>query len=178
MTDIQTRRELSVNLMKKIEKKAIIPDLREFTDDSGKKWVQTSTDDLFTIKELNEIITSIEKERVKDEVIFARIDFQKVDKEFYDTALALQQRLQKQSKLLQNYVSETKKVINRKNAKMKELIEYIQQLHQFISLMNANPDDVGQMNIPASFEIRSDIIPSVVSEFEEVEEIPMSENDE
>ena len=164
--------------MKKIEKKATIPDLREFTDDSGKKWVQTSTDDLFTIKEMNEIITSLEKERVKDEVIFARIDFQKVDREFYDTALELQQRLQKQAKILQNYVSETKKVINRKNAKMKELIEYIRQLHQFIAHLNANPDDIDRMDMPVSFEIRNEIIPSVISEFEEVEEIPMSENDE
>lgn len=164
--------------MKKTEKKAVIPDLREFTDDNGKKWVQTSTDDLFTIKELNEIITSIEKERAKDEVVFARIDFQKVDREFYDTAIALQQRLQKQGKLLQNYVSETKKVIDRKNAKLKELIEYIKQLHQFIAHLNANPEDIDRMEIPVSFEIRKDIIPSVVSEFEDVEEIPMTDDDE
>jgi len=163
--------------MKKSERKIIIPDLKEFTDDSGKKWVQTSTDDLFSIKELNEIITSIEKERAKDEVVFARIDFQKVDKEFYDTAIELQQRLQKQGKLLQNYAAETKKVINRKNVKLKELIEYIKQLHQFIAHMNANPEEAAQLNIPVTFGTAGYQAPEVVSEYEEVEEIPMSDTD-
>lgn len=164
--------------MKKKEKKAIIPDLREFTDDSGKKWVQTSTDDLFSIKELNEIITSMEKEREKDEVVFARIDFQKVDKEFYDRALDLQHRLQKQGKLLQNYVSETKHVIERKNRKLKELIEYIKQLHQFIAHMNANPDEAAMLNIPVTFGAQSERLAEVISEYEEVEEIVMHEGDD
>ncbi|HNX23370.1 MAG TPA: hypothetical protein PKG60_04940 [Spirochaetota bacterium] len=164
--------------MKKRERKTIIPDLREFTDDSGKKWVQTSTDDLFSIKELNEIITSIEKERMKDEVVFARIDFQKVDKEFYDTALELQQRLQKQGKLLQNYVAETKLVIDRKNRKLKELIEYIKQLHQFIAHMNANPDEAAMLNIPVTFGTQIERMAEVISEYEEVEEKVMHEGDE
>ena len=47
----------------KREKKAIIPDLKEFTDESGKKWVPTSADDLFSMEELNNIIKDIEKER-------------------------------------------------------------------------------------------------------------------
>jgi len=164
--------------MKKRDKKAIIPDLREFTDDSGKKWVQTSTDDLFSIKELNEIITTMEKERAKDEVIFARIDFQKVDKEFYDTALELQQRLQKQGKLLQNYVAETKRVIDRKNRKLKELIEYIKQLHEFIAHMNANPDEAAMLNIPVTFGIQSERLAEVISEYEEVEEKVMHADDD
>jgi len=164
--------------MKKREQKVIIPDLREFTDDSGKKWVQTSTDDLFSIKELNEIITSIEKERAKDEVVFARIDFQKVDKEFYDTALELQQRLQKQGKLLQKYATDTKRVIDRKNLKLKELIEYIKQLHQFIAHMNANPEDAENLNIPVTFGFPGDKTPDVVSLYEEVEEKVMADGDE
>ena len=43
-------------------KKTPIPDLTEFTDDEGKKWIQTSTEDLFTVKELNEVLESIEKD--------------------------------------------------------------------------------------------------------------------
>ena len=91
--------------MKKKAKSSIVPDLTEFTDGEGKKWIQTSTDDLFSTKELNEIITTIEKEREKDEVIIARIDFQKVDREFYDAAIELQKRLKKQTDLLKKYVS-------------------------------------------------------------------------
>ncbi len=164
-------------LMKKSEKKVIIPDLREFTDDSGKKWVQTSTDDLFSIKELNEMITSIEKERAKDEVIFARIDFQKVDKEFYDTALELQERLKKQGKLLQHYAAETKKVIDRKNQKLKELIEYIKKLHQFIAYINANPEDAENLDLNIQIRPQGEQTPVIESVFEEVEEIVMSESD-
>lgn len=164
--------------MKKREIKTRIPDLSEFTDDSGKKWVQTSTDDLFSIKELNDIITSIEKEREKDEVVFARIDFQKVDKEFYDTALELQHRLQKQGKLLQNYAAETKKVIDRKNRKLKELIEYIRQMHQIIAHMNANPEDAEKLDFSAVSAGSKESQAVVTSVYEEVEEKVMTGDDE
>ncbi|PKL17013.1 MAG: hypothetical protein CVV49_13325 [Spirochaetae bacterium HGW-Spirochaetae-5] len=175
--DKYPRRKLFIVPMKKKEQKVIIPDLREFTDDSGKKWVQTSTDDLFSIKELNEIITSIEKERAKDEVVFARIDFQKVDKEFYDTAVELQKRVQKQGKLLQKYAAETKRVIDRKNLKLKELIEYIKQLHQLIAQMNANPEDAGKIDFSAAFDFTAKREPEIVSIYEDVEEVVMKEGD-
>ena len=163
--------------MKNIEKKIIIPDLKEFVDENGKKWVQTSTDDLFSIKELSDIISTIEKERAKDEVVFARIDFQKVDKEFYDAALELQKKLQKQSKLLQNYVAETTRIINRKNSKLAELIEYIKQLHQFIVLMNSDPEAAEKIDLSILTPPRSEAIPDMISEYEEVEEIAMSDDD-
>ena len=62
--------------MKKSAKKPPVPDMTEFTDDEGKKWVQTSTDDFFSLKELNEILESVEKEKQSGEVVLARIDFQ------------------------------------------------------------------------------------------------------
>jgi ribosomal protein S18 len=163
--------------MKNSEKKAIIPDLKEFVDENGKKWVQTSTDDLFSIKELNEMISSIEKERARDEVVFARIDFQKVDKEFYDTAIDLQKKLQKQGKLLQNYVAETTRIINRKNSKLTELVEYIKQLHQFIVLINSDPEEAKKLDLSFLTKSRSESKPDIISEYEEVEEIAMSEED-
>ena len=163
--------------MKNSEKKTMIPDLEEFIDENGKKWIQTSTDDLFSIKELNDIISTIEKEREKDEVVFARIDFQKVDKEFYNTALELQKKLQKQSKLLQNYVAETTRIINRKNNKLTELIEYIKQLHQFISLMNSDPENAEKINLSLLTTPQSETVPGLVSEYEEFEEITMDNKD-
>jgi len=163
--------------MKKTEKKSIIPDIKEFTDDTGKKWVQTSTDDLFSLKELNEIIVSLEKEREKDEVVLARIDFQKVDREFYDAAVELQNKLQKQQKLLQKYMDETKRVIDRKNKKLRELIDYIKQIHQFISYLNANPEDMDMINIPLTIPTLDTHIDEFISEYEEVEEKVMSPDD-
>ena len=133
--------------MRRKEKKIIIPDIKEFTDDDGKKWVQTSTDDLFSMRELNEIISSIEKERVKDDVVLARIDFQKVDREFYNAAVELQKRLQKQTKLMREYMRQSDMIIDRKNKKLKELIEYIKKLHQFLAYLNANPDDIERINL-------------------------------
>ena len=165
--------------MKNSEKKAIIPDLAEFVDEEGKKWVQTSTDDLFSIKELSEMISSIEKERTKDEVVFARIDFQKVDKEFYDTAIDLQKKLQKQSKVLQNYMAETTKIINRKNSKLTELVEYINQLHQFIALMNSNPEEAEKSDLSHLItKPQTESKPDIAAQYEEVEEIVMSEEDD
>ena len=39
-----------------------IPDLTEFTDDEGKKWVQTSVDDLLSTDELSNILDRIDKD--------------------------------------------------------------------------------------------------------------------
>ena len=164
--------------MKNSEKKTIIPDLKEFIDENGKKWVQTSTDDLFSVKELNDIISSIEKERAKDEIIFARIDLQKVDKEFYDIAIELEKKLQKQNKLLQKYMAETTAIINRKNSKLLELIEYIKQLHKFIALMNSDPEEAEKLDLSSLIISQGDIEPEIISEYEEVEEIVMTEDDE
>ena len=161
--------------MKNSEEKTMSPDLEEFIDENEKKWVQTSTDDLFSIKKLNDIISAIEKEKEKVEVAFARIDFQKVDKEFYNTALELQKKLQKQSKLLQNYVAETARIINRKNNKLTELIEYIKQLHQFIALINSDPKNAEKINLSLLTTPPSETVPDIVSEYEEVEEITMDE---
>lgn len=136
--------------MKKRTKNNIVPDFTEFTDDEGKKWIQTSTDDLFSTKELNEIISTIEKEREKDEVIIARIDFQKVDREFYDAATELQKRLKNQRELLKKYMSQSTQIIDRKNKKLRELIDYIKKMHLVLSYLNANPDEIDNIKIPPS----------------------------
>jgi len=160
----------------KREKKLTLPDLKEFTDESGKKWIQTSADDLFSISELNKIIKDIEQERERDEIVLARIDFQKVDREFYEAAVELQKRLEKQTLLLQKFIKESKELIAKKNRKLKELIEYIKKLHLFIAYLNAHPDEVENIsvNILTPAEASQDEIESV---YEEVMEIPMSDSD-
>lgn len=164
--------------MKKKDKKIVIPDIREFTDDAGKRWVQTSTDDLFSMRELNDIIRNIDKEREKDEVVLARIDFQKVDREFYEAAVELQKRLQKQTLLMKQYISESKKTIETKNKTLKELIEYIKKLHQLLSYLNANPDNIDTISITLPGATEAEAEKGVVSEYEEAEEVVMSDNDE
>ena len=123
------------------------------------------------MRELNDIISSIEKEREKDEIVLARIDFQKVDREFYNAAIELQKRLQKQNRLMKEYIERSSATIERKNKKMKELIDYIKKLHQFLAYLNANPDDIERLSIQPVAEI----VPqeAFLSEFEEVEEIEM-----
>ena len=155
--------------MRRKEKKIIIPDISEFTDDDGKKWVQTSTDDLFSMRELNDIISSIEKERAKDEVVLARIDFQKVDREFYDAAVELQKRLQKQTRLMREYIKQSNSIIDRKYKKLKELIEYIRKLHQFLAYLNENPEDIERLNIQPQPDFVQQ--PVILYEYEDVEEV-------
>lgn len=156
--------------MKKKIKNSIIPDLTEFTDNEGKKWIQTSSDDLFSTKELNDIISTIEKEREKDEVIIARIDFQKVDREFYDAATELQKRLKNQTELLKKYVSQSTRIIERKNKKLKELIDYIKKMHLILSYLNANPEEIDKIKVtpPAEEKQQRKKISSVYEEVEEV----------
>jgi mevalonate kinase len=157
--------------MKKKIKNSIIPDLTEFTDNEGKKWIQTSTDDLFSTKELNDIINTIEKEREKDEVIIARIDFQKVDREFYDAATELQKRLKNQTELLKKYVSQSTQIIDRKNKKLRELIDYIKKIHLILSYLNANPDEIDNIKFaPAALE-EKEPRKKIRSVYEEIEEV-------
>jgi len=163
--------------MKKRDKKPVIPDIKEFTDDSGKRWVQTSTDDLFSMREINEIIKNIEAERAKDEVVLARIDFQKVDKEFYDAAIELQKRLQKQALLMKQYIAETNQTIERKNRKLKELIAYIKKLHELLLYLNANPEDIDTISITLPVAGETEAVEQIISEYEEVEETVMSPDD-
>jgi len=157
--------------MKKRINNSIIPDLTEFTDNEGKKWIQTSTDDLFSTKELNDIISTIEKEREKDEVIIARIDFQKVDREFYDAATELQKRLKTQTELLKKYVSQSTQIIERKNKKLRELIDYIKKMHLILSYLNANPDEIDNIKFAPAPPEEKKPGKKITSVYEEAEEI-------
>jgi len=164
--------------MKKDKVKTTLKDLTEFTDDDGKHWIQTSTEDLFSLKEFNDIIESMEKDRDENEIVLARIDFQKVNKEYYETAIELQKKLEKQTKVLKNVISQSQEVITRKNKKLKELIEYIRKLHYFISNLDSGLEDLKDLKVPRRLAVEGeeDIIeeevrPKRKSVFEDVEEI-------
>ena len=155
--------------MKKASRKALIPDLAEYTDEEGKKWIQTSTDDLFSIKELNEILESIDKGSESDEIILARIDFQKVNKEYYETAISLQKKVAQQSALLKKVVTEARTTIERKNRKLKELIDYIKKLHTLLAHLSANEEDLQKLKVSPEMLARS--LGSALTEKEEREEV-------
>ncbi len=126
--------------MKKAKKTAI-PSHTEFTDQDGKKWIQTSTEDLFSVKELNEILDSIESDKAEGEIVIAHIDFKKVNREYYDTVQALQAKLKKRTDILKKIILESKTSIDRKNKKLKELIEYIKKLHVLLAYYKLSPED-------------------------------------
>lgn len=170
---------ITVRAMKKL-KKILVPDLTEFTDEEGKKWKQTSANDLFSMKELNTILESIDREKSSEEIILARIDFQKVNKEYYEAAVTLQKKLQKQNELLEKVILDSRNKIERKNRKLKELIEYIKKLHLFIAYINKNQELIDTLTIPADLmtpaprryeETEPEIAESI---FEEVEEVPVN----
>ncbi|HNW29448.1 MAG TPA: hypothetical protein PKN50_13310 [Spirochaetota bacterium] len=161
--------------MKKTTKKAGIPDLTEYTDADGKKWVQTSTEDLFSIKELNEILESIDKSSESDEIILARIDFQKVNKEYYEMAMQLQKKLHQQGELLKKVITDARAKIDRKNRKLKELIDYIKQLHLLLAHLSADEEELKKLKV--SPEVLMQTLSAAMTdkaerelEFEEVEE--------
>lgn len=130
--------------MKKIKKK-IIPNLTEYTDEEGKKWIQTSADDLLSTKELNSIIEKMEKAKKSDDIVLARIDFQQVNREYYETVVELQTKLEKQNSSLKKLLTDAKETIDRKNSKLKELIEYIRKLHLLLAYYKMSPEDVEKM---------------------------------
>ncbi len=138
-------------MFKKEKRKNIIPDIKEFVDEAGKKWVQTSTDDLFTLGGLNDVLESIEKEKQSGEIVFARIDFQKVNKEYYDAAVELQKKLIRQNELLKKLSTDSKAVIERKNKKLKELIEYIKKIHLFFEYLSSKDEAIESIEVPKEF---------------------------
>ncbi|MBN1497589.1 MAG: hypothetical protein JXA07_12505 [Spirochaetes bacterium] len=133
--------------MKKQSKKPIIPDITEYTDEEGKKWIQTSTNDLFSSKELNEILESIEKENASDEIILARIDFQRVNKEYYETAMRLHKKVRGQGELLKRVITDANAKIDRKNKKLRELIDYIKKLHLLLAHLSSSEEELKDLKI-------------------------------
>ena len=162
----------SISIMMKKKEKISVPDLTEFTDEEGKKWIQTSTEDLLSMRELNEIIESLDRDKSKDDLVLARINFQNVNREYYHAAVALQEKLSRQGELLKKIATESKKTIEKKNRKLKELIEYIKKLHLFLAYINTNADDLDKIKIPAAMMMQAvqEKEPELESEYEEVEE--------
>lgn len=113
----------------------------EFVDENGEKWIQTSTDDLMSLREIKEIIGSLERDRNQGEIVLAKIDFQKVNREYYDAVQELEAKLKLREAQLQKVANESIKQIQKKNAKLKELITYIKKLHQAIEYLNQHPEE-------------------------------------
>jgi hypothetical protein len=141
--------------MKKTSKKTRVPDITEYTDEEGKKWIQTSTNDLFSSKELNDILESIEKESESDEIILARIDFQRVNKEYYETAMRLKKKVHQQGELLKKIIIDANAKIDRKNKKLRELIDYIRNLHLLLAHLSSDEEEIKKLKIPPEKLIQS-----------------------
>lgn len=148
--------------MKKSTAHKLPPEITEYTDEDGKKWIQTSTDDLFSLRELNDILDTINRQADSDEIILARIDFQKVDRKYYEAVALLQARLQKQTELLRRLLTESRTIIDRKNHKLKELIGYIRKLHLFLAHLPTGSEALEKMKIP----------PEILKQMAEAQEAP------
>ncbi len=120
-------------------------DLTEFTDEEGKKWIQTTADDLLSTNEFSAIMNKIGKDKEDDEIILARFDFKKVNKEYYETIQDLQARLKKQNEMLKKLLSDAKITIDKKNVKLKELVKYIRKLHLLLAYYKTRPEDIDKL---------------------------------
>ncbi len=174
--------------MKKFKKQKL-PDLTEFTDEDGKKWIQTSADDLFSSKEIYSVLDSLEQEKDDgvEEIVLARIDFQKVNKEYYEAVIDLQAKLKKQNEILKKLLLDAKETIDKKNKKLKELVAYIRKLHLFVAYNKMSPEDVEKIMLspgvitskPVTDEKEiEEMIEEKIIEFTEVEEILLDEDGE
>jgi hypothetical protein len=162
--------------MKKKKPEINLPDITEFVDESGRRWIQTTADDLFEIDELNNILDRIEKEKNRDEMVLARIDFQRVDKQYYNAAVELQKKLNKQNEILKKLLKESNEIITRKNDKLKELIQYIKKMHIYISYINSDPSKAGE--IPTGVAADLSLKPAAKTKepvYETITEFPLDE---
>jgi hypothetical protein len=168
--------------MKKIKTKLpVLPDLKEYIDQEGKKWIQTSADDLLSSKELLSVLNALEKQKSADDIVLARIDFQKVNKEYYEAVLDLQAKLEKQNAILKKLLVDAKQVIDKKNNKLKELIDYIKKLYMFIAYNNKiSPEEIEKIMTaqpPAAAPVGAEekaveeIVEKRIIEYTDVEEV-------
>ena len=135
--------------MMKKSAKPKVKDFTEFIDDEGKKWIQTSREDFFSISDLNEIIGTLDKkEDDAEEILLARIDFKRVNRDYYEKIIELQDRLKRKNDMLRRLVTESKRMVQKKNAMLRELIEYVKQLHLLIAYYNIDPKNVEKVDIP------------------------------
>ncbi len=130
--------------MRKSKKKIdTVTDLAKSVEEDGVRWIQTSADDLLSTRELNSIVNALEKDTGPEDIVLARIDFQKVNKEYYEAVVDLQATLKKQNTTLKQLLLNAKETIDKKNKKLKELITYIKKLHLFIAYNNKiSPEDI------------------------------------
>lgn len=177
--------KLSINNNMRSAKKKKTPISKEFTDEDGKKWIQTSTDDLFSVDEISSIIESIEDEKDSSEIVLARIDFQKVNKEYYEKVNDLQQKLKKRNDLLKKLLLDAKDNIDKKNIKLKELIDYIRKLHTLLAYSKLEPGKIEVGDImpdklfePEKPEVQEDVVVRKKIDFTEVEEIMLDDQGE
>ncbi len=173
--------------MKKVKRKLPpVPNLKEFIDEDGKKWIQTSADDLFSSKEIYSVLDSLEMDKGSDEIVLARIDFQKVNKEYYEAVVDLQAKLERQNEVLKRLLFDAKETIDKKNNKLKELVNYIKKLHFFIAYNNKlSPEEIEKLILssretiakPKIVEEETEgIVEEKIVEYTEVEEILLNEN--
>ncbi len=156
-------------------KKEILSKSKEFIDSNGEKWVQTSPDDLFSIKELNEVFEAVERDRNSNEIVLARIDFKTVNKEYYETMQDLQKRLTRKEELLKRLITESKRVIKRKNDMMLNMIEYIKQLQILVAQKSVTPEMLRGINLAAAFNPPVEEIREEEEVFEQVSEVALSD---
>lgn len=136
--------------------------------EAEENWVQTSTDDLFSTKELNEVIKTIEQDRSSEEIVLAKINFETVNKEYYDTVKYLEAELTKKDKLLKTLISKTRVLMDRKNKKLNELIEHVKKLHMIIAYYNKDSKNIDKLHVPQEVYVSTPkIIEEEVQEKEE-----------
>ncbi|HEY1406393.1 MAG TPA: hypothetical protein VF857_07280 [Spirochaetota bacterium] len=159
-------------------KKHIDNKTKEYIDSNGEKWVQTSPDDLFSIKELNDVFEAVERDRNSNEIVLARIDFRTVNREFYETVQELESRLKKKEELIKRLMSESQRVIKRKNDMMFDMIEYIKQLQLLVARKSISPDLLKGISLEKAFRPGGEEETEEKAVYEEVKEVTLGENGE
>lgn len=136
------------------KKKTTIPS-NEYTDNNGKKWIQTSAEDLFSNEEITNLVKRIEKETEPDEIVLAQFDFKTVNKEYYETLTQLQKEVKRKDQVLKKLALESKEIVERKNKKLIELINYIKKLHMVIALKKLDKESIDKINISPEMILNS-----------------------
>ena len=118
----------------------------------------------------------------KGDIILARIDFKRVNKEYLERVVELQAKLKKQNDLLKNLLFDAKTTIERKNNKLKELINYIKKLHLLLAYYKMRPEDFDKVGNISNLILDSEKIDEELEkkemEYEVVEEIALNDNGE
>ncbi len=144
-----------------------------FNEINGIKWVQTTPEDFLFSDEIEKTLKTIQSGKKDNEKIFAYLKVGTINENYLTAFNKQKDKIENKNKTIKLLSEQIKKIINKKNTKIKDLMITIKRMKILLDENNINYSDieskVKSVSITAS-KLAVDFQSSIVNEDEEVYE--------